>query len=144
MSKIQDIELKIKDETDEGVFAISLVDVPAIEENFVALEKHEIELKVIDEERRIVVGFALVPDKRIYRKQKVKDEVKEFNIYFSKDTVSKTAELFMKKLNLNKFTTDHSQDVDGISVNTLIRHQGKPNDNTSFLVNYFKFYFMLF
>ena len=116
MSKIQEIELKIKDETDEGVFAISLVDVPAIEENFVALEKHEIELKVIDEERRIVVGFALVPDKRIYRKQKVKDEVKEFNIYFSKDTVSKTAELFMKKLNLNKFTTDHSQDVDGISV----------------------------
>jgi len=116
MSKIQDIELKIKDETDEGVFAISLVDVPAIEENFVALEKHEIELKVIDEERRIVVGFALVPDKRIYRKQKVKDEVKEFNIYFSKDTVSKTAELFMKKLNLNKFTTDHSQDVDGVSV----------------------------
>lgn len=59
MAKLQDIELKIKDES-EGVFAISLVDEPAIEENFVALSAHEIELKVVDEERRIVVGFALV------------------------------------------------------------------------------------
>lgn len=115
MAKLQDIELKIKDES-EGVFAISLVDEPAIEENFVALSAHEIELKVVDEERRIVVGFALVPDKKIYRRQKVGEEVKEFNIYFSKETVSKTAELFMKKLNLDKFTVDHAKQVDGISV----------------------------
>lgn len=115
MGKLQDIELKIKDES-EGVFAISLVDEPAIEENFVALSAHEIELKVVDEERRIVVGFALVPDKKIYRRQKVGEEVKEFNIYFSKETVSKTAELFMKKLNLDKFTVDHAKQVDGISV----------------------------
>ena len=115
MAKLQDIELKIKDET-EGVFAISLVDEPAIEENFVALSAHEIELKVVDEERRIVVGFALVPDKKIYRRQKVGEEVKEFNIYFSKETVAKTAELFMKKLNLDKFTVDHAKQVDGVSV----------------------------
>lgn len=115
MAKLQDIELKIKDET-EGVFAISLVDEPAIEENFVALSAHEIELKVVDEERRIVVGFALVPDKKIYRRQKVGEEVKEFNIFFSKETVAKTAELFMKKLNLDKFTVDHAKQVDGISV----------------------------
>lgn len=115
MAKLQDIELKIKDET-EGVFAISLVDEPAIEENFVALSAHEIELKVVDEERRIVVGFALVPDKKIYRRQKVGKEVKEFNIFFSKETVAKTAELFMKKLNLDKFTVDHAKQVDGVSV----------------------------
>lgn len=115
MGKLQDIELKIKDES-EGVFAISLVDEPAIEENFVALSAHEIELKVVDEERRIVVGFALVPDKKIYRRQKVGEEVKEFNIFFSKETVAKTAELFMKKLNLDKFTVDHAKQVDGVSV----------------------------
>ena len=61
MERLQEIELTIKSEQD-GVFAISLVNSPAIEENFVALEKHEVELKVVDEDKRIVVGFALVPD----------------------------------------------------------------------------------
>jgi len=104
--KIQSIELVIKDE-DDGVFAISLVESPAIEENFVALSKQEIEFKAIDDERRIVVGFALVPDKEIYRKQ----NGKEFNIYFSKDTVAKSAELYMKNLNLANVTSEHDKPV---------------------------------
>ena len=104
--KIQSIELVIKDE-DDGVFAISLVESPAIEENFVALSKQEVEFKAIDDERRIVVGFALVPDKEIYRKQ----NGKEFNIYFSKDTVAKSAELYMKNLNLANVTSEHDKPV---------------------------------
>ena len=73
--KLQEIELTIKDENEDGVFAISLVDSPAIEENFLMLSSQAVELKILDEEKRTVVGFALVPEKRIYRK--VKD--KEFN-----------------------------------------------------------------
>ena len=84
--KLQEIELTIKDESEDGVFAISLVDSPAIEENFIMLSSQEVDLKILDEEKRIVVGFALVPEKRIYRK--VKD--KEFNIFFTKETVSKS------------------------------------------------------
>jgi hypothetical protein len=108
---LQEIELTIKDESD-GVFAISLVDSPAIEENFIMLSSQEVELKILDEEKRIVVGFALVPEKRIYRR--VKD--KEFNIYFTKETIAQSSELFMKKLNLNKFTTEHEKEVQGINV----------------------------
>lgn len=111
MEKLQDIELKIKNEQD-GVFAISLVEFPAIEENWVALSSETIELKVVDEEQRIVIGYALVPDKRIYRK--IKD--KEFNIYFSADTVKQASELYMKQLNLNNVTADHERKVDGASV----------------------------
>jgi len=110
--KLQEIELTIKNENEDGVFAISLVDSPAIEENFIMLSSQEVELKILDEEKRIVVGFALVPEKRIYRK--VKD--KEFNIFFTKETIAKSAELFMKKLNLNKFTTEHEKEVQGINV----------------------------
>jgi len=110
--KLQEIELTIKDESEDGVLAISLVDSPAIEENFVMLSSQEVELKILDEEKRIVVGFALVPEKRIYRK--VKD--KEFNIFFTKETIAKSSELFMKKLNLNKFTTEHENEVQGINV----------------------------
>lgn len=112
MKNLQDIELKIKDEAEDGVFAISLVESPAIEEDFVALSKHEVELKVVDEDKRILVGFALVPEKRIYRMMKGK----EFNIYFSKETIAKTAELFMKQLNLKNWTLEHEQKTEGISV----------------------------
>lgn len=112
MKKLQEIELKIKDESEDGVFAISLVENPAIEEDFVYLSKDEVQLKVIDEDKRIVVGFALVPEKRIYRAM----QGKEFNIYFSKDTVRRSAELFMKKMNTQNFTLEHEQKVEGISV----------------------------
>ena len=110
--KLQDIEMKITDEMDEGVFAISLVDKPAIGEDFIKLSAEEVQLKVLDEEKRIVVGFALVPEKRIYRR--VKD--KEFNIYFTKETIAKTQELFMRKLNLSNFTIDHEKEIQGVSV----------------------------
>ena len=114
--KIQTIDLEIRNELEDGVFAISLVENPAIEENWVALSKEQIELKVIDDEKRIVVGFALVPDKEIYRKQKVGGVMKEFNIRMSKDTVSKAAELFMKNLNGKNFTVEHERPEQGISV----------------------------
>ena len=110
--ELQEIELTIKNESEDGVFAISLVDSPAIEENFIMLSSQEVELKILDEEKRLVVGFALVPEKRIFRK--VKD--KEFNIFFTKETVALSSELFMKKLNLNKFTTEHEKEVQGINV----------------------------
>jgi hypothetical protein len=113
MKELQEIELKIKDENEDGVFAVSLVENGAIEEDYkVLLSKQEIQLKILNEEKRLVVGFALIPEKRIYRK--VKD--KEFNIFFTAETIHKTHEMFMKKMNLNKFTTEHNKEVTGVSV----------------------------
>jgi hypothetical protein len=112
MEKLQEIELTIKDVNEDGVFAISLVENPAIEENWVHLSSHQIDLKVVDEEKRIVVGYALIPDKRIYRNQ----NGKEFNIFFSADTIRQTAELYMKQLNNNNVTTEHEKKIDGASV----------------------------
>ncbi len=109
---MEEIELFIRNEKEDGVFAVSLVESPAIEENWVALSSHGIELKVTDEERRVVVGMALVPEKRIYRKQ----NGKEFNIWFSKETISKTQELYMKNLNANNATTEHEKPVKDCTV----------------------------
>ena len=112
MKKLENIEMIIKDENVDGVFAISLVDKPAIQEDFIYLSSHEIELKVTNEEKREVVGIALVPDKKIYRNV----DGEEFNIYFTAQTIEKTNELFMKNLNLNKITSQHERDVEGVSV----------------------------
>jgi len=109
---MQEIELTIRNEKEDGVFAVSLVESPAIEENFVALSSEGVELKVADEERRIVVGMALVPEKHIYRKQKGK----EFNIWFSKETIAKTQELYMRNLNANNVTVEHERPIKGATV----------------------------
>ncbi len=128
---IQTIDLEIKNELEDGIFAISLVENPAIEENWIALSKEQIELKVIDDERRVVVGFALVPDKEIYRKQKVNGEMKEFNIRFSKETVAKAGELFMKNLNGKNFTVEHERPVQGVSVVELWIVEDTKNDKSN-------------
>jgi len=109
---LQNIELTISDENKDGVFAISLVDRPAIEEDFVLLSEMEVQMKVIDEGKREVIGLALVPEKKILRRVKDKD----FTITFSKDTIAKTQELYMKNLYLNNVTIDHQEKVNGVSL----------------------------
>jgi hypothetical protein len=115
---MQTIELFIKDETEDGVFAISLVDEPAIESDFLALSKQNdsnkfnIKLKEIDKKRKVVVGYALIPDLEIPR---VKDG-KEFNIVMSKETVALAAKLYMKNLNLANVTSQHEKPIQGCCV----------------------------
>jgi phage head maturation protease len=114
MAKVEIIELLI-DETKEemGINAVSVVESPAIEENFVALQKHEVELKEVDTEKRILMGAALIPNKQIYRKNKDK----EFYIYFSEDTVRKASELFLMRSNQNNATYEHERNMlEGMSV----------------------------
>ena len=112
MKKLQEIELKISDEQEDGVFAISLVDRPAIEEEFILLSKMDVQFKVIDEIKREVVGLALVPNKKIYRKF----GEKEFNIFFSEDTIAKTQELYMRNCNNNNVTLEHETQTDGVTL----------------------------
>ena len=114
MSKFEIIELLI-DETkvEMGVNAVSVVESPAIEESFVALNEHKIELKEVDNEKRILMGAALVPNKQIYRR--VKD--KEFYIFFSEDTIRKASELFLMRSNQNNATLEHEKKMlEGMSV----------------------------
>ena len=108
------VELII-DENDEmsGIDAVSVVKSPAIEENFIALQKHELELKKIDEEKRILMGAALVPNKQIYR---VNEKKEEYYIYFSEQTVRKASELFLMRSNQNNATYEHKDKLEGLSV----------------------------
>jgi len=113
MNEIPTIELFIDEHLEEeGINAISLVEFPAIEENFVALSKHEVDFKTIDEDKRIIVGLALVPDKKIKRRKG--DYM--YNITFSKDTVRKASELYLKRLKNNNATLEHAELTTGVSV----------------------------
>jgi len=74
----------------QGVYAVSTVLNPAMEEDFIALNKHYVELKEVDEEKRLLMGAALIPDKKILRiDEKTKQE---YYIFFTKETVKRLAE----------------------------------------------------
>jgi len=105
------IELFI-DENDDvsGIEAVSIVENPAIEEDFVALKNQEFKFAEVNKEKRILMGAALIPNKPIYRK----NEDKEYYIYFSRDTVRKASELFFIKGNHNKSTLEHQVPLVGL------------------------------
>ena len=108
------VELVI-DERDSlsGIDAVSVVLSPAIEENFIALAKHEVELKEVDSEKRILMGAALVPNKKIPRLNK-QNEV--YSIFFSEDTVRQAAHLFQINSNQNNATYEHKTELKDMSV----------------------------
>ena len=59
------VELVIENEKD-GIDAISVVDRPAIESDFIALSSQvEVELKEVNLEKKILMGAALIPNKKI-------------------------------------------------------------------------------
>jgi hypothetical protein len=89
-----------------------LCEFPAIEEDFIALSKQKVEFKKINEDKRIIIGLALIPNKPIYRK----NEDKEYYIYFSKETVRKSSELFLKNNRNNEATLEHNLKANGVSV----------------------------
>ena len=106
------VELFI-DETDEvsGIEAISVVENPAIEENFIALKNQEFKLAEVDKEKRILMGAALIPNKPIYRQS----GLQEYYIYFSQATVRKASELFFINGNQSNSTLEHQLELKGLT-----------------------------
>ena len=113
MEKI--IELIIDEENEiSGIEAISVVENPAIEEDFIALKEHkDIKLAEVDAEQRILMGPALIPNKKIFRKGEDDDD---YYIYFSEDTVRKASELFFIKSKHQNSTFEHSFELSDMSV----------------------------
>ena len=113
MEEAQIIELIIDEESDiAGIQAISIVDNPEIEEDFIALKSQEIKLAEVDKDKKIIMGPALIPNKKIFRKF----GEQEYFIYFSEDTVKKASELFLTKGNQNNSTLEHEIKLNGLSV----------------------------
>ena len=99
------LRLTINGEED-GVNIISLVEFPAVERNFIQLSK-EVKLS-LNEEKRELLGVALIPDMPIYRR----DEQGEYYITFNAESIRKIAIDFYKKLNVNMADVEHSHDME--------------------------------
>ena len=108
------IELVLdENEQDTGVYAVSVVEDPAIEENFIKLSKQKMELATVDGEKKILMGPALIPNKQIYRHN---EKHGEFYIYFSEDTIRLASEMFFRNSKQNNATYEHEKEIDGMTV----------------------------
>lgn len=105
---------KFKVGIDSETYAISMVDEPAIEEEFVALAKEEekVEIQLSEDEKHMVYGAVLVPDKDIYRN----DGEREFYINFTKESIEKMAQDFMKEYRQKEVTLDHEDEASEVCV----------------------------
>ena len=101
-----------EDQEESGIEAISIVESPAIESDFVALKNEEIKLAEISKEKRILLGALLIPNKPIYRNGSEGD----YYIFFSKDTISKASQMYLRNGYQNNSTLEHSKDLKGLTL----------------------------
>mgnify|MGYP003636816549 FL=1 len=107
------VELILDEDQEEGgIEAISIVESPAIESDFVALESQEIKLATVDKEKRILLGALLIPNKPIYRN----GAEGEYYIFFSKDTIVKASQMYLRNGNQNNSTLEHDQALKGLTL----------------------------
>jgi hypothetical protein len=122
------IELILDEEDFEaGIEAISIVESPAIESDFVALKNQEIKLAEVDKEKRILMGALLIPDKPIYRT----GEDGEYYIFFSKETINKASQLFLQNGNQSNSTLEHAKPLDGLTLVESWIVEDKVKDKTA-------------
>lgn len=108
-------ELKLDKNTD-GVYCISLVDFPAIEQDFLVFDaQEEIKFTKVDEEKHIVYGPAMIPDMAIYRRD---ESGREYYVKFSKETIAQIAQKFHKDNCIYNISVGHETDVNDCYVFT--------------------------
>ncbi len=115
MKETRIVELVIADDSQElAIDAISLVESPAIEQDFVFFgkEKNNLTFAKVDEEKRMLVSPALIPNKQIFRYDPNTES--EYYVYFSPETVRKASELYLKHNNHHKATYEHQDRVSGV------------------------------
>jgi len=105
------IEFKLTEDV-EGLQAIALVDSPAIGLNYQAFAPHKFE--VINEDKRIVMGAAMIPDLPIYRR----DERGEYYAIFKKETIKALVQKLFKENKHNVFNEQHNafKILDGVYI----------------------------
>jgi hypothetical protein len=123
-------EAVFNEEEVSGVYAISLVESPAMEGNFIALSKQEeIQFKEVDAEQRILMGLVLEPNKPIYRNQ----NGEEFNIVFSEQTIKELSYNFFKQKHQSNSTIEHDtkQKIAGVTFTESWIVENPTNDKSN-------------
>lgn len=102
---------------DEGIFAISLVDFPATQRNFLCFNEDKViqTFSIQDEEERIVSGVVMSANTPIYRRD---SNGFEYYLVFTPETIKLMAEKMLKDNTQNQVDIEHNGELIG-SVNLI-------------------------
>lgn len=126
MEELETIEMIIEDDNINPVYALSLVDNPATQDQTVLLSEEKqsiklsevlegvevVQLAEVSSEKQLIMGLVLEPNTKIPRKKENGDL---YNITFKPETVVKASHLYMANLNNNNATVDHKEEIEGVS-----------------------------
>ena len=121
------IELILDEDEAIGVEAISVVENPAIESDFIALNNQEIKLAEISKEKRLLMGALLIPKKPIYRKS----GEEEYYIFFSEKTVARASQMYLQNGNQSNSTLEHDAELKGLTLVESWIVEDKEKDKTA-------------
>lgn len=114
MNKLPLYKVVLGEGEGSGMFRISLVNRPAIEEGFITLsEEEKPAFKFANEEKKQVVGPIMIPDMPIYRSSPT---LGEYNIVFPKDTIEKIMYKYSKDGLFNSFNIEHALDTQDVTM----------------------------
>ena len=109
------IKLKLNKNKKSGLQAISLVSKPAFQSNFYLLSSDEDNQQIFhfsDNEKQIVTGVLMIPNKLVYRNADSMEDGEDGYIYFSEDCIQDTLLTFLSSDNVNKITLEHCEGVE--------------------------------
>lgn len=104
------------DDISDGITAMGFVDRPAIEQDFIYFSnfndiRNKYVMSTIDTEKQIVVGVAMIPNKKIIRQDMFGDL---YYVQFSPETIEELAHKFLKESKQHITTEQHESPLNGI------------------------------
>lgn len=100
---------KYKVGIDSETYAVSLVEQPAIDETFVYMaDEEKMNIMLDSDEKYLVYGAVLVPDKPIYR---VAEDGTEFYLEFTAESIEKMSQDYLIKYRQHAVTLDHQEEA---------------------------------
>lgn len=106
--------IKINEDDITGIDAISLVDMPAVQKNFLCFTKDSELVKLnFDNSKHIITGVVCLADTPIYR---YNQKLGEYYVVFTKETIERMVEKFSKQDLFKSVNLQHDNNkfVDGI------------------------------
>jgi hypothetical protein len=125
-------ELKVEEDGVDEVFAISLVESPAIESDFIFFDKEEAMFASVDKDQQMLIGPILIPDKKILR---VDGEGQPYHVFLTKDTIKTVAQNYLMKKYTDKATLEHDKTIKGVHLVESWVKEGKLDKSARYGLN---------
>ena len=106
-------ELIIQDENIDEIFAISMVDNPAIEAYGTYFDKEEVHFAEVEESENLFMAPILIPNKKILR---MDGSGVPYEVFFSPETIKRLSQMYLEKKYQDQVTLEHETKVKGITL----------------------------